>query len=367
MNKTGFGFSRLPLTDADDNKAIDYEKVCRLVDEYIAAGGFYFDTAHTYHGGCSEIAMRECLVKRYPREAFFLSDKLPTSKLRSKEDCRTYFDEQLRRCGVDYFDLFLVHWLNAEYYEKAAEYEAFEFVADLKLRGLARKIGFSFHGTADVMDRILTEHPEVDVVLMQINYLDWDSEFIQSRLCYETAVKHGKEIWVMEPVKGGTLAKLPENVESIFRSVCPEDHPARWALRFVQSLPHVKVCLSGMNTSEQIRQNMSDLPLLTDAEADACRKAAALINAETAVPCTACNYCIDSCPKNIPIPQYFRMYNEYCRCEKDGWKVQPAYRQLAGKGFSKASDCIRCGRCESMCPQKIQIRSFLEKTAAVLE
>ena len=367
MNKTGFGFSRLPLTDADDNKAIDTAQVCRLVDEYIEAGGVYFDTAYTYHGGCSETAIRECLVKRYPRDSFILSDKLPTSKLRSREDCQKYFDEMTERCGVDYFDVFMVHWLNAEYYEKAKEYGSFEFVKDLKDRGIARRIGFSCHDTADMLDRILTDHPEIDIVLMQINYLDWESPFIQSRLCYETALKHGKDIWVMEPVKGGTLAQLPEEAEAIFRAIRPDDEPARWALRFVQSLPGVKLCLSGMNTSSQIRQNISDMDPMTEEELAACRKVAEVLSSGTAIPCTACNYCIDSCTKNIPIPEYFRMYNEYSRCPKEDWKINPVYMQMAQRGFGKASDCISCGRCEKMCPQKIEIRRWLGEVKDALE
>jgi len=367
MNKTGFGFSRLPLTNADDNKTIDFSQACQLTDEYMAAGGVYFDTAYTYHGECSESAIRDCLVKRYPRHAFHLNDKLPTNKLKSREDCRKFFDEQCRRCGVEYFDTYMLHWLNAKNYETAKTHGAMEFIKELKDQGLARRIGFSFHDTADVLDRILTEHPETDVVLMQINYLDWDSPFIQSRLCYETALKHGKEIWVMEPVKGGTLAALPEEAEAVFCALRPEDSPSRWALRFVQSLPGVKVCLSGMNTVSQIEQNMADMEPMTEDELSACRQVAGLLSASTAVPCTGCNYCIDSCPKHIPIPEYFKMYNEYRRYPDEDWKIQPVYRQMVQRGLGKASDCIECGACEKMCPQNIEIRRCLVDVKEALE
>lgn len=367
MNKTGFGFLRLPVTVPDDAQSIDTVQVCQMIDEYLAAGGRYFDTAYTYLGGVSETTLRDCLVKRYPRDAYILCDKLPTSKLTCKEDCQRYFDEQVARCGMSDFDIFMLHWLNAEYYEKAVEYEAFEFIQDLKQRGIVKKTGFSFHDTAGVLDRILTEHPEIDCVLMQINYLDWDSEFIQSRLCYETCVKHGKEILVMEPVKGGSLAQLPEEAEAVFRALRPDDEPARWALRFVQSLPHVKACLSGMSSLSQIRQNMSHLEPLSEEELAACAQVAEILNGSIAIPCTACSYCTAGCPKNIPIPQYFRMYNEYSRCTKEDWKIQPAYVQMAQRGFGKASDCIGCGKCEKMCPQKIQIRHWLKETADALE
>ena len=367
MNKTGFGFLRLPMTTLDDPATIDTAQVMEMIDEYLSAGGRYFDTAYTYLGGTSETTLRDCLVKRYPRDSYILVDKLPTSKLTCAEDCQKYFDEQVERCGVDYFDIFMLHWLNAEYYEKAEEYKAFNFVQNLKERGIARKTGFSFHDTADVLDRILTAHPEMDCVLMQINYLDWESSFLQARCCYETAVKHGKEILVMEPVKGGTLAVLPSEAEVVFRTLRPDDEPARWALRFVQSLPNVKVCLSGMNSLDQIRQNMEPLDTMTDAELAACAQVAEIINGSTAIPCTACSYCTAGCPKNIPIPEYFRMYNEYSRCPKEDWKIEPAYVQMAQRGFGKASDCISCGKCEKMCPQKIQIRHWLSQVKDALE
>ena len=367
MNKTGFGFCRLPLTNADDDNSVDMLQTQQLIDEYMTAGGVYFDTAYIYHGGAGETAIRDCLASRWPRDSFILSDKLPVSKLNSREDCRKYFDEQLERCGVDYFDVFMLHALTAENYEKAAECGAFEFIKELKEQGLVRRIGFSSHDTPDMLDRILTEHPEFEIVLIQINYLDWESPFIQSRLCYETVLKHGKEIWVMEPVKGGTLAQLPEEAEALFRSLRPEDEPARWALRFVQSLPGVKVCLSGMNTSSQIQQNMSDLEPMSEEELSACARAAEILSASIAIPCTGCNYCLDSCPKHIPIPKYFKMYNEHRRCPKDGWKIKPSYMQTVQRGFGKASDCIQCGKCEKICPQKLEIRRELTEVKTVFE
>ena len=367
MNKTGFGFLRLPLTNPDDSTSIDTAQTIQMIDEYLAAGGKYFDTAYTYLQGCSETTLRDLLVKRHPRGAYILCDKLPTSKLTCAEDCQKYFDEQVARCGMSDFDIFMLHWLNGEYYEKACRFGAFEFIDRLKQQGIVKKTGFSFHDTADILDRILTEHPEIDCVLMQINYLDWESPFIQSRLCYETALKHGKEIFVMEPVKGGTLAQLPEEAEAIFRALRPDDTPAQWALRFVQSLPGVKVCLSGMGSPDQIRQNMQPMDPMTEDELAACAQVAEILNAGIAIPCTACSYCTPGCPKNIPIPQYFRMYNEYSRCTKEDWKIEPAYVQMGQRGFGKASDCIGCGKCEKMCPQKIEIRRWLGEVKDALE
>ena len=367
MNKTGFGFARLPLTNADDDSAVDFGKSRQLVDEYMAAGGVYFDTAYFYHGGNSEPVLRDCLVKHYPREAYHINDKLPTSKLTCKEDCQKFFSEQLERCGIEYFDTYMLHWLNVVYYEKAKEYGALDFIKGLKEKGLAKRIGFSYHDNAALLDKILTEHPEIDVVLMQINYLDWEHPFIESRLCYETALKHGKEIWVMEPVKGGTLSNLPAEAEAVFRALRPEDEPSRWALRFVQSLPGVKVCFSGMNTSSQIQQNMEDLAPMTGEELAACRQVAEILKSSTAIPCTGCNYCINSCPNHIPIPEYFKMYNEYHRFPKDDWKIKPSYAQMAQRGFGKASECIKCGKCEKMCPQNIEISSWLEEVKKALE
>lgn len=367
MNKTGFGFLRLPVTNPDDKNSVDFSQVNQMVDAYLEAGGRYFDTAYTYLDGVSEEAIRRCLVERHPRETYILADKLMVGKLKTPEACEKNFQIILDRCGVSYLDVFLLHWLNEENYEKAEACGAFQFLRKVKEDGRARKTGFSFHDTADVLDRILTAHPEVDYVQLQLNYLDWDSPGYQARLCYETAAKHGKPIIVMEPVRGGGLAQLPEEAAELFAAYHPDDPAARWALRFIQSLPDTEVVLSGMSSLAQMEENMQDMEPMTEEEHALCLKAADIIRRQVAVPCTACRYCTSGCPKNIPIPDYFTLFNEYSRKPDDDWKIQPAYLQLVQKGFGKASDCIGCGKCEKMCPQKIEIRRFLGEVKNALE
>ncbi len=367
MNKIGFGVLRLPVTNPDDAKSVDFQQVNQMIDAFLEAGGRYFDTAYTYLDGVSEETVRRCLVERHPRDSFLLADKLRVGKLRTPEDCEKNYQIILDRCGVDYLDVFLIHWLNEENFEKAESFGVFDFLQKIKADGRARKVGFSFHDTADVLDRILTAHPEVDYVQLQINYLDWESPGYQARLCYETAVKHNKPILVMEPVRGGGLAQIPADAAELFAAQRPGDSAARWAVRFVQSLPQVEVVLSGMSNLDQVKDNMADMEPMTEEEQVLCLKAADIICRQIAVPCTACSYCTSGCPKNIPIPQYFKFYNEYSRKPDDDWKIQPAYSQLVQKGFGKASDCISCGQCEKMCPQKIEITDWLKKTAEAME
>ena len=296
MNKLGFGFLRLPQKDG----AFDWDLICRMTDRYMESGGNYFDTCYTYLNGMSEEAVRRCVAARKPRESFRLAEKIPGYMCRSHEDCQKYFDEELRRCGVDRFDVLMLHWLNGKNYETAEKYREFEFLAEKKRQGLAGRTGFSCHDSAALLDEILRSHPEVDVVQLQINYLDWESAGIESRKCYETCVRHGKAVIVMEPVKGGTLARIPEEAERLLRSVRPDLTPADWALRFVQSLPAVEVCLSGMNSMDQIAANTADLAPLTEAETAALMRAVPIINGRTAIPCTGCSYCVPHCPKKLP-------------------------------------------------------------------
>ena len=246
INKLGFGFLRLPKKDGE----LDWQTICSMVDVFMDGGGVFFDTCYTYLNGLSEAAIRKCVVERKHRDSFQLCDKLPGYLFKSYEDCQKYFDEELSRCGVEWFDILMLHWLNDENYAIAEKYDEFRFLREKKAEGKVKRIGFSYHGDAALLDRILTAHPEVDVVLMQLNYLDWESEGIQSRKCYETCLRHGKSVMVMEPVKGGTLAKLPEDAEAKLRAVHPNWTPSDWALRFVQSLPGVEIALSGMGTVE---------------------------------------------------------------------------------------------------------------------
>lgn len=254
MNKLGFGFLRLPVAPAGE---IDLSLLDQMTDVFLAHGQNYFDTAYTYLAGKSEWAIRESLVKRHPRSSFLLADKLPGYKMTSHEDCYRYFKEQQDRCQVDFFDVYLLHWLNGKHYEIAEKYREFEFLEELKKTGKAIKTGFSYHDSADLLDEILTRHPEVDYVQLQINYLDWESSSIQSRRCYETAVKHGKKVIVMEPVKGGALAALPEKAGRLLEKLSPDASQASYAIRFAESLPEVEIVLSGMNTMEQLLDNLA--------------------------------------------------------------------------------------------------------------
>lgn len=363
MNKMGFGFLRLPQTT---EKEIDWITLNRMTDAFLAAGGNYFDTAYTYLEGKSEEAIRKSVVERYPRDAFRIADKLPSWKVTSHEDCYTYFEEQKSRCGVDFFDVYLLHWLNRANYEIAERWDEFAFLREMKATGKVGRIGFSYHDNAAFLDEILTAHPETDIVQLQINYLDWDSAGIEARKCYETAVKHGKSVVVMEPVKGGTLADLPAEAEALFRGNHSEWSAASWALRFVQSLEQVEIVLSGMNTMEQMEDNMQDIQPLTGQEYEVIRQAANIIESKTAIPCTGCRYCENQCPKRIDIPDYFRMYNELRRCPSDDWKIRPAYAQLT-RERGKASDCVGCRKCEKQCPQQLKISELLKGVAGALE
>lgn len=351
MKKLGFGLMRLPRTDDQRPEAIDLAQATEMTDRFLNRGFRYFDTAYMYHNGESERAVRPLLSSRIARDEYLLATKLPTMKLKTAEDCERIFCEQLDRCGVEYFDYYLIHCLDNDLYEVAKKTDAFGFVAKKKAEGKVRHFGFSFHDTADVLDRILTEHPEVEFVQLQINYLDWNSPTVQSRLCYETARKHGKPIIIMEPVRGGSLARVPDEVKRILAdSAHPDRSPAEWALRFCASLEGVMMVLSGMSDLAQLDENtgfMSDPEPLTDKERQMLFRCADVINRTLAVSCTGCAYCTEYCPKNIPIPQWFDLYN------KGG---DPA--ELAQEHPTPA-DCIACGKCEKKCPQKLPIRRLL--------
>ncbi len=361
MKKLGFGFMRLPLLDGNDQTSFDKEQIFTMVDEFLEKGFTYFDTAYMYHDGKSEGMLREALVERYPRDAFLLADKLPSMFLEKKEDVERIWNEQLERCGVEFFDYYLLHCLGTENYEKCLKYDAFDFVRDRKKEGKIVKAGFSFHDNAQVLDKILTEHPEMDFVQLQINYLDWEDGGVQSRLCYETAVKHGKEVIVMEPVKGGTLANLPKAAEKLFKAEAPDMSSASWAIRFAASLDNVVMVLSGMSNLSQLRDNMSymkDFVKLSEKETALVFEAEKIIRALENIPCTSCRYCMEKCPVGIPIPEYFVCHNN----ERNGDNSEE-YRRISDKS-PKPEDCIECRSCEEMCPQKIKITDQLKKISA---
>lgn len=373
MKKLGFGMMRLPLTDPKDQTQVDRPQARAMMDAFLARGFTYVDTAYFYHGKESERVVKDILTSRYPRESYYLADKMPITSLREKgtrEEQERIFDEQLEKCGVDYFDRYLVHCVNAENYRAAKRLDTFGFLAKKRDEGKLRHLGFSYHDNAALLDQILTEHPEVEFVQLQLNYLDWEDERIQSRKCYETVVRHGKKVVVMEPVKGGRLARLPEEAEKLLRAVHPDWSPASWAIRFAASLPEVEVVLSGMSDMAQLEENtgfMSDVPPLTEEETALLAQVAEILSALPAVACTACRYCVDGCPRNIPIPDYFALYNGDQMALRRGLPVQKeAYQRLAETG-GKASACVKCRQCETACPQHLKVVDALARVAQTYE
>lgn len=373
MKKLGFGMMRLPLTDPKDQIQVDRPQARAMMDAFLARGFTYVDTAYFYHGKESERVVKDILASRYPRESYYLADKMPITSLREKgtrEEQERIFDEQLEKCGVDYFDRYLVHCVNAENYRAAKRLDTFGFLAKKRDEGKLRHLGFSYHDNAALLDQILTEHPEVEFVQLQLNYLDWEDERIQSRKCYETVVRHGKKVVVMEPVKGGRLARLPEEAEKLLRAVHPDWSPASWAIRFAASLPEVEVVLSGMSDMAQLEENtgfMSDVPPLTEEETALLAQVAEILSALPAVACTACRYCVDGCPRNIPIPDYFALYNGDQMALRRGLPVQKeAYQRLAETG-GKASACVKCRQCETACPQHLKVVDALARVAQTYE
>lgn len=358
---------RFPLLDENDPQSIDIEQVKKMFDVFLANGFTYVDTAYPYHEGMSEKAVKEALVDRYPREAFLLADKLPTFSLKKEADCSRIFQEQLTKTGAGYFDFYLIHCLTNDLYEVAKKCKAFEFVKQMKEAGKVKQFGFSFHDTPEKLDEILNDHPEVDFVQLQINYLDWEAENVQSKRCYEVAKKHGKEIVIMEPIKGGSLIRIPEAIEKRFKEADPAMDNASWAIRFAASLPKVRMVLSGMSNLAQMEDNISymkDFQSLSPAEMDMVLQAGDEIRQTIAIPCTACEYCVPGCPKQICIPDYFKLYNE--RQQTLGHGKSKKYDELA-QHHGKASDCIECGQCEGMCPQHLPIIEYLKKTAESFE
>ncbi len=338
---------RLPMNGDE----VDTEQVCRMTDDFLEAGFNYFDTAHGYIGGKSEIAIRECLAKRYPRDKFVLANKLSNPYFDSREEIRPLFQSQLEACGVEYFDFYLMHAQDKESFEKYKRCSAYETALELKEEGKIRHLCISFHDTAEVLDTILTEYPQIEAVQIQFNYLDYDDPEVQSRLCLEVCRKHKKPVIVMEPVRGGRLVNLPEQAQQAFDELGGGSN-ASYAIRFAAGFEDVFMVLSGMSNMEQLEDNisyMADFRPLDEKETAAVEKVAAVLRSMKLVSCTACRYCTEGCPKNIPIPEIFA----YMNAERSGEKAE-----FKSDGV-KASDCIDCGKCEKACPQHLPIRALL--------
>ncbi len=355
----GFGCMRLPM----NGDQVDIAETTRMVDEFLAQGFNYFDTAHGYIGGKSELALKECLTSRYPREAYSLTDKLTDSYFKTEADIRPFFESQLEACGVDYFDFYLMHAQNADNFKKFKACRAYETAFALKAEGRIRHVGLSFHDRAEVLDQILTEYPQIEVVQIQFNYLDYDDIAVQSRKCYEVCRKHGKPVLVMEPVKGGSLVNLPEEAKKVLDDL-HGGSPASYAIRFAAGFPGMMMVLSGMSDLEQMKDNLSymrDFKPLNETELAAVKKVQEIFHKMNMIPCTACRYCVEGCPKQISIPDLFAIMN--IKQLHHDWNADYYYEEVHTAPGRRASDCLKCGKCEKICPQHLPVRKLLEEVA----
>lgn len=365
MPKLGFGLMRLP----ENSGSIDIDRVCSMVDRYMKSGMNYFDTAYIYHGGKSEVAAGEALVKRYPRESFMLATKLPAWEMRSAADRDRIFDEQLKRAGVDYFDFYLLHSVedgsNHDNYEK---YDCWNWGSKLKEEGKIRHFGFSYHGSPELLTDILDKHPETEFVQIQLNYLDRTNPVVRSQQLYEILHERKIPMIVMEPVRGGMLADLGDEINSVFKNARPDRSVASWALRFVGSLPGVMTVLSGMSSEEQMDDNIAtftDFEPVSDNEMAIINDVTQKVLATAQIGCTACKYCCDGCPMKISIPDVFRTINTLRRYPDD-WRSKNFYAGLVQRS-GRASDCVGCGQCEGVCPQHLPIIELLKEAAEILD
>ena len=365
MPKLGFGLMRLPEQDG----VIDMEQVCRMVDHYMKSGMNYFDTAYVYHGGKSEVAAREALVKRYPRESFMLATKLPAWEIKEAADVERLFNEQLERAGVDYFDFYLLHSIeDGSNYDTYVKYDCFKWGMQKKAEGKIRHFGFSYHGSPELLEEVLDLHPEVEFVQIQLNYLDRTNPVVRSQMLYEILHERNIPIIVMEPVRGGMLASMDPAIEAKFKARRPERSVASWALRFVGSLPGVMTILSGMSNEAQMLDNLktfTDFEPLADDELTIINEVTEELLGMPQIGCTACKYCCDGCPMRISIPDVFRTINTLRRYPDD-WRSKNFYAGLITRS-GKASDCIGCGQCEGVCPQHLPIIELLKEAAGILD
>ncbi len=358
----GFGFMRLPMLGEE----VDIPQTQEMVDLFMKSGFNYFDTAHGYISGKSELALKECLTSKYPRDSYVLVDKLTAPYFEKEEDIRPFFESQLEACGVDYFDFYLMHAQGKSNFGKFKECRAYETAFDLKKEGKIRHVGISFHDTAEVLDMILTEYPEIEVVQIQFNYVDYDDPSVQSKAVYDMCRKHGKAVIIMEPVKGGNLVGLPDQAEKFFKDLKGGSN-ASYAIRFAAGFEGVFMTLSGMSNLEQMMDNLSfmtDFKPLNDEEMTAIENVRKTLASMKLIQCTACKYCVDGCPQNIAIPSLFAIVNK--KNIYKGWHADFWYG-VATNGKGKASDCVECGLCEESCPQHLEIRKLLKDVAEEFE
>ena len=365
MPKLGFGLMRLPENDG----VIDHEQVCRMVDKYLEAGLTYFDTAYVYHGGKSEVEAREALVKRHPRDSFTLATKLPAWEIKKEEDVERIFNEQLERAGVDFFDFYLLHSIEeGNNYDTYVKYNCFEWGVKKREEGKIKHFGFSFHGSPELLTEIVDNHPEIEFVQIQYNYLDRSNPVVRSQELYEILKARNIPMVIMEPVKGGALAKMVPEAEEMFKAVRPESSIASWALRFVASQPGVMTILSGMSDEAQMEDNLNtfkNFEPLTEEELAVVNKVTEKLLEVPQIGCTACKYCCDGCPMQISIPDVFRTINTLRR-HPDDWRSKNFYSGLIQRS-GKASDCIACGQCEGVCPQHLHIIDLLKEASEILD
>ncbi|PWB87359.1 aldo/keto reductase [Methanobrevibacter thaueri] len=372
MSKLGMGLMRLPLMDENDQTSIDYEEVNKMVDAYMDAGFDYFDTAFVYHEGVGEAAFRKCVVERYPRESFKIATKLPLFVITEESQLEPIFAQQLENCGVDYIDYYMLHNVSGFTENAWKNVDLYSFIQKKKEEGYIKHIGISTHGNAEFLEEILFEHPELEFVLLQINYLDWEDEGIESRKCLEVARKYNKQVMIMEPYKGGFLADVPEEAEKIMKDYNPDRSVVSWAMRFVANIEDVEVVLTGASNLEQLESNIqefNDTDPLNDEEMEIISQVSEIINSNITVDCTKCRYCVDTCPEDIDIAKIFDLYNKHKLLETDEWtqfgNAYLNYTKLDGVGI--ASDCIECENCIEECPQQINIPEVLKDVAKTFE
>ncbi len=365
--KLGFGCMRLPIVGEDTTK-IDEDVFRKMVDHYLEQGFTYFDTAYPYHGGKSEEAVRHCLVERYSRDRFFLADKMPVWEVKELSDAERIFETQLQRCGVEYFDFYLLHAMNRDRIREMERLGVVEYLLRKRTEGQIKHLGFSFHDSAEVLEEILKNHPELEFVQLQLNYYDWESENVQSRKCYETAVRYDRPVIVMEPVKGGMLANMIGEPERILKELDENASPASYAIRYAASLDNVFMVLSGMSDMKQLQDNtsyMKDFRPFSEAEKDAIAKVVEELQKVPTIACTRCRYCVEGCPMKIQIPNVFWAKNFANRFGVNE-QTRKGYAE-AVRDHGKASDCIKCGKCEGQCPQHLAIRELLVEVAKTFE